>query len=127
MGLDIYFLARDNHHSGAVVGTQEHQEVGAFRKVKPLLTWFREHTGASDEQHAFPVTRSSLAALLRDLSMLTPGNCHRLFPYVTGSCLRGEDYAGDYWYDVDDVKAWVRDTLKTFDFERRSLVMLALW
>ncbi len=28
MGLDIYFLARDNHHSGAVVGTQEHQEVG---------------------------------------------------------------------------------------------------
>lgn len=92
MGLDIYFLARDNHHSGAVVGTQEHQEVGAFRKVKPLLTWltwFREHTGASDEQHAFPVTRSSLAALLRDLSMLTPGNCHRLFPYVTDSCLRG--------------------------------------
>ncbi|HCB9565678.1 TPA: hypothetical protein M2P87_005035, partial [Escherichia coli] len=72
-------------------------------------------------------TRSSLAALLRDLSMLTPGNCHRLFPYVTGSCLRGEDYAGDYWYDVDDVKAWVSNTLKTFDFERRSLVMLALW
>ena len=127
MGLDIYFLARDNHQNGAVVETQEHQEVGAFRKVKPLLTWFREHTGASDEQHAFPVTRRSLAALLRDLSMLTPGNCHRLFPYVTGSRLRGEDYAGDYWYDVDDVKACVSDSLKTFDFERRSLVMLALW
>ncbi|MEH0041521.1 hypothetical protein, partial [Escherichia coli] len=110
-----------------VVETQEHQEVGAFRKVMPLLTWFRNHTDASDEQHTFPVTRRSLAALLRDLSMLTPGNCHRLFPYVRNSCLRGEDYAGDYWYDVDDVKAWVSNTLRTFDFERRSLVMLALW
>ncbi len=46
--------------------------------------------------------------------------CHRLV-------FTGEDYAGDYWYDVDDVKAWVSNTLKTFDFERRSLVMLALW
>ena len=119
MGLDIYFMARDNHQNGTVVETQEHQEVGAFRKVMPLLTWFRNHTGASDEQHTFPVTRRSLTALLRDLSMLTPGNCHRLF--------RGEDYADDYWYDVNDVKAWVSDTLKTFDFERRSLVMLALW
>ncbi|UUF23956.1 hypothetical protein NQB67_22810 [Escherichia coli] len=73
MGLDIYFMARDNHQNGAVVETQEHQEVGAFRKVMPLLTWFRNHTGASDEQHTFPVTRRSLAALLRDLSMLTPG------------------------------------------------------
>lgn len=79
MGLDIYFLARDNHQNGAVVETQEHQEVGAFRKVKPLLTWFREHTGASDEQHAFPVTRRSLAALLRDLSMLTPGTATGCF------------------------------------------------
>ncbi|EHI0558496.1 hypothetical protein J2I14_004937, partial [Escherichia coli] len=106
---------------------QEHQEVGAFRKVMPLLTWFRNHTDASDEQHTFPVTRRSLTALLRDLSMLTPGNCHSLFPYVRNSRLRGEDYADDYWYDVNDVKAWVSDTLKTFDFERRSLVMLALW
>lgn len=64
MGLDIYFLARDNHQNGAVVETQEHQEVGAFRKVMPLLTWFRNHTGAS--------------------SMLTPGNCHSLFPYFCG-------------------------------------------
>lgn len=36
MGLDIYFMARDNHQNGAVVETQEHQEVGAFRKVMPL-------------------------------------------------------------------------------------------
>ncbi|HBP9008427.1 TPA: hypothetical protein L6730_004865, partial [Escherichia coli] len=47
MGLDIYFMARDNHQNGAVVETQEHQEVGAFRKVMPLLTWFRNHTDAS--------------------------------------------------------------------------------
>ena len=53
MGLDIYFMARDNHQNGAVVETQEHQEVGAFRKVMPLLTWFRNHTDASDEQHTF--------------------------------------------------------------------------
>ncbi|EQC3055427.1 hypothetical protein ACY3YB_004331 [Escherichia coli] len=39
----------------------------------------------------------------------------------------GGKITGDYWYDVDDVKAWVSNTLKTFDFERRSLVMLALW
>ncbi|KXL57655.1 hypothetical protein, partial [Escherichia coli] len=96
MGLDIYFMARDNHQNGAVVETQEHQEVGAFRKVMPLLTWFRNHTDASDEQHTFPVTRRSLTALLRDLSMLTPGNCHSLFPYVRNSRLRGEDYADDY-------------------------------
>lgn len=28
MGLDIYFLARDNHQNGAVVETQEHQRWG---------------------------------------------------------------------------------------------------
>ncbi|EEZ1436295.1 TPA: hypothetical protein HJP36_004395 [Escherichia coli] len=30
-------------------------------------------------------------------------------------------------YRVPASVAWVSDTLKTFDFERHSLVMLALW
>ncbi|MFO6427887.1 hypothetical protein ACLBOM_33125 [Escherichia coli] len=65
---------------------------------------------------------------MRDLSMLTPGTATGCFLMSGNFCsLRGEDYAGDYWYDVDNVKQWVSDTLKTFDFERRSLVMLALW
>ncbi|STE83638.1 Uncharacterised protein [Escherichia coli] len=101
--------------------------MGAFRKVMPLLTWFRNHTDASDEQHTFPVTHRSLTALLRDLSMLTPGNCHSLFPYVRNSRLRVKTMLMTTGMDVNDVKAWVSDTLRTFDFERCSLVMLALW
>lgn len=118
MGLDISFVScpRD-----------QLSEVGEFRKVNALLQWVNTHVMTVENCAYIPIPKEDLEKLQCTLNQLTTDNCQELFPTQEGFFYGSTEYDEHYWNDVQEVKAWVDETLANFEFEEEMLLFSAWW
>ncbi|MDE9492890.1 hypothetical protein KKJ09_04580 [Xenorhabdus bovienii] len=125
MGLDIYFLSDDKNDIQDDIN--EKTQVGYFRKINSLFNWVNINVQSIENCTTILISKDVLIKLSSILDELTPDNCHKLFPTCDGFFFGSAEYDKYYWFDVEEVKNWLKGILNSFDFENKNLYFWAWW
>ena len=128
MGLDINFYRQNKSDH------DDYDEVGYFRKVNFLLTYFDVHE--NDNCTDIPITKDQIESLAQDTNAeLIHKNLDVDNKEPLNESLRTKkvffggsiDYDDYYWQDIECVRDWANDILKSFEWDKYNLVMCAWW
>ncbi|CCW29055.1 hypothetical protein ABLA30_08915 [Xenorhabdus nematophila] len=123
MGLDIHFFSVEKHKKC----TDKNIQVGYFRKVNSLLYWVSNNVQNVNNCEEILISKHKLEQLIAVLNELTKDNCNKLFPTSDGFYFGSTEYDEYYWSDVEEIKDWVNNVLKSFDFNHYKLFFWAWW
>ncbi|WP_338156726.1 hypothetical protein, partial [Xenorhabdus bovienii] len=105
----------------------EKTQVGYFRKINSLFNWVNINVQSIENCTTILISKDVLIKLSSILDELTPDNCHKLFPTCDGFFFGSAEYDKYYWFDVEEVKNWLKGILNSFDFENKNLYFWAWW
>ncbi|BEM54871.1 hypothetical protein SME20J_35580 [Serratia marcescens] len=85
------------------------------------MRWVANGVGDVKNGELMAFGRNDVQILDLCLSRLNEANCNDEFPSES------RDYGGNYWTQVDLLKAYVNNVLAGFDFSRDDLYFRASW
>lgn len=130
MGLDITFYKENKFD------TDSHEEVGYFRKVNFLLTYFNA-TKEEDNCRKIYITKDEFKQFIADLNDELANRNHDSLDGPINEKLKTVyvffggpvDYDEWYWEDVKAVRNWAQEFIEgdNIDWENDNLYMIAWW
>lgn len=134
MGLDITFYKQSK------LDSRYHEEIGYFRKVNFILTYFNVEDNANCEdvyitKEQFEQFIVDLNTEIKNVSFDSEDNLLGDPPIPTNEKLKTKsvffggstEYGECYWYNIRRVRNWAQEAIKKIDWDKDDLCIVAWW
>ena len=117
MGLDIFFTKK------------HYNNIGYFRKVNFLVSFFEEYGYNRDNQEGIEVYKDTILDLLDRCNKVLEDNSKAkgLLPTAEGFFFGSTEYDEYYMQDIEDTIEIIKNVLATTDFETQMLAYCSSW